>query len=210
MNIWLCCSLERCTINKIVRSILGVYSYNLCANTWQMFARSTADSKDSKRTKLKLKREPSQRQDGNAGLSLGRSDNNTHIHTQHEGAQCLWPTRWCRFGDERQGIMGDRKNRESEHQREQSKHSQLQGGVMQVMESDVKGQEGVQTACTSRPVAEGRWTNAPSQTRWTGDIHHSQRGGEGKGGGRLARKRETDRRCHHHQWPTFSFLFFSS
>lgn len=38
----------------------------------------------------KLKREPSQRQDGNAArLTLGRSDNNTHIHTQHEGALCL-------------------------------------------------------------------------------------------------------------------------
>lgn len=113
-------------------------------------------------------------------LSLGRSDNNTHIHTQHEGALCLWPTRWCGFRDEQQGIMGDRKNSKSEHQGEQSENSRLQGGGDAgdgVRRHRSRG--GFRQHAQADHGVEGRWT--PSETRWTGDRHHSQRGGGGKG-----------------------------
>lgn len=39
-------------------------------------------------------------------------DNSTHIHTQHEGALCLWPTHWCRLGDEQPRAYGKQKKQE--------------------------------------------------------------------------------------------------
>lgn len=65
-------------------------------------------------------------------------------------------TRWCRFGDEQQGVMGDRKTQEVSTSRgTEWALPASRVGVMQVMESKVKGQEGIQTACTSRPRSGG-------------------------------------------------------
>lgn len=109
-----------------------------------------------------------------------------------------------------QGLMGNRKNRKSVHQGEQSEHSQLQGGGDAGDGVRSQRSRGVQTACTSRPRSGGAMNKS---TLWDqmdrGQTSFPKR--ERREGGRTFGKKErnwSEMPSSSMAYLLFSFFFF--